>query len=378
MYKNPFFIGTPSGIPDISSATAHQNMMKLGLNTGNLLFATAAQTVLAPQGDKPVVFGQPEKLAETEGHDCIVVTAANWLQPRTDLGKIAKAIEESELPAFVIGLGAQSRSENSIPELSEGTRRFIDVVSERSTLLSVRGEFTAETLAHYGITNVEVTGCPSLLLLDPLPPRLVKRTGAPERITICGSRGLLSEATLTSKSPTHRLSRLFARRLTEDNVEFVAQAELPEIYFLLEGIGLEQEIRPEWIDFVERYYGLPIAELNPILQKKMKVFFDLLGWKAYLRGRDFVLGTRLHGVIAGLLSGTPSVLITHDTRTREMARNMMIPSVEAAQIGEALDYAAIYAAADFEQFNRRVPIYYEKFRAFFEANGLRHNLASAP
>jgi len=143
---------------------------------------------------------------------------------------------------------------------------------------------------------------------------------------------------------------------------------------ILEGQCQEQDILAEWIAFAERYYGLPIDQLKPLLQKKMRVFFNLPDWKTYLRGRDFVVGTRLHGVIAGLLAGTPSVLIVHDTRTREMAQNMMIPSVEAAQISDTLDYAAIYAAADFEQFNKRVPLYYEKFRQFFETNGLHHNL----
>lgn len=333
--------------------------------------------MLAPADGSPSACGHIRELERAEGHDCVVVTAANWLQPRTDLGDIAKAIEDSGLPAFVVGLGAQSGSENRIPELSEGTRRFIEVIAERSALISVRGEFTAETLAHYGITNAEVTGCPSLLLLDPLPPQLAISPDAPERITICGSRGLPAEETLTSKSPTHRLSRLFAQRLIEDDVEFVAQAELPEIYMLLEGIGPEQEIKPEWIDFVERYYGLPIDQLKPILREKMKVFFDLPSWKAYLSDRDFVFGTRLHGVIAGLLSGTPSVLIAHDTRTREMARNMMIPSVEASEIDESVDYGALYQLADFDQFNKRVPLYYEKFRRFFETNGLHHNLRPA-
>ena len=39
---------------------------------------------------------------------------------------------------------------------------MLRAISERSNLLSVRGAFTADLLARYGVHNVSVTGCPSI------------------------------------------------------------------------------------------------------------------------------------------------------------------------------------------------------------------------
>ncbi|MEJ7656419.1 MAG: polysaccharide pyruvyl transferase family protein [Thermoleophilaceae bacterium] len=107
----------------------------------------------------------------------------------------------------------------------------------------------------------------------------------------------------------------------------------------------------------------------------MKVFLDVEAWLRYLTGQHLVFGTRLHGAIAGLLAGTPSVLVTHDTRTAEMTRQAGIPSVSAEAVTEDTDFQQVYDACDVETFNRNAPAYYQRFAEFFDANGLRHRLA---
>lgn len=95
------------------------------------------------------------------GVDCVVIFAANWLQPRTDLSNLADALERVNLPVVVLGLGAQSGGKDlKPPELSKGTQRFLSIVAECSSLISVPAKFTAETLAAYGVHNVAVTRCP--------------------------------------------------------------------------------------------------------------------------------------------------------------------------------------------------------------------------
>jgi hypothetical protein len=106
----------------------------------------------------------------------------------------------------------------------------------------------------------------------------------------------------------------------------------------------------------------------------MHVFFDVQMWLDYLASRDFVIGTRLHGTIAGLLAGTPSVLIVHDSRTREMANIMSIPSVEAHETQHKIPYEEIYQSANFDNFNAGYMGYYSKFRDFFSRNQLTCSL----
>jgi len=92
--------------------------------------------------------------------------------------------------------------------------------------------------------------------------------------------------------------------------------------------------------------------------------------------RDFVAGTRLHGVIAALLAGTPAVLLTHDSRTREMARQAGLPhrSVTEMQAQGGLDPRALLADADLDGFNARQPSYRADFADFFDANDVPHHL----
>ncbi|MGB5762637.1 MAG: hypothetical protein WBM58_08830, partial [Sedimenticolaceae bacterium] len=91
----------------------------------------------------------------------------------------------------------------------------------------------------------------------------------------------------------------------------------------------------------------------------------------------FTLGTRLHGVIASLLAGTPAVLISHDSRTEEMAAFAGIPSVRGRDLleSQSINIQSIIESADFEQFNTRQQQYFANFRDFFEANNVGHNLS---
>jgi len=156
--QNPYFAAKPSsarnanGIRDGLSAT--------GMNTGNLLFISALRRVVQHQTKSDIGRFVPEEVRER--HDGVIVPAANWLSASSDFGGLASLIEKADLPTTIVGLGAQSFN-GQPPILSEGTLRLVKVIAERSKNLSVRGPFTAEVLAHYGINNVVVTGCPSLL-----------------------------------------------------------------------------------------------------------------------------------------------------------------------------------------------------------------------
>jgi len=176
---------------------------------------------------------------------------------------------------------------------------------------------------------------------------------------------------------TNRLNVLLPRLAFQRGLDFVAQAELPDIYYAL-GRPDEDTFATAFADYMARIYDTTdTRHLNDFLAHRMKVFVDVEAWLRYLTGQHLVFGTRLHGAIAGLLAGTPSVLVTHDTRTAEMARQARIPSVNAEAVTEDTDFQQVYDACDVEAFNRSTPAYYQRFAEFFDANGLRHRLAGA-
>ena len=59
------------------------------------------------------------------------------------------------------------------------------------------------------------------------------------------------------------------------------------------------------------------------------MFLDPWTWMDYLAGFDFAFGTRIHGTITALVSGTPGYLFAHDSRTLELARYFDDPAPAA-------------------------------------------------
>lgn len=56
-----------------------------------------------------------------------------------------------------------------------------------------------------------------------------------------------------------------------------------------------------------------------------KIFFNVKEWFDYMKGQDWVFGTRLHGAVAALLRNVPAIVICIDARTKELCDLMDFP-----------------------------------------------------
>ena len=93
--------------------------------------------------------------------DAIVVRASNFIHNQMDWLHALTIIDRLQLPVYAIGVGAQASGRGSYT-LNEHNLRFWKTVAERSTVIGVRGEFSAEQLARNGITNTPIVGCPTM------------------------------------------------------------------------------------------------------------------------------------------------------------------------------------------------------------------------
>jgi hypothetical protein len=100
-----------------------------------------------------------------------------------------------------------------------------------------------------------------------------------------------------------------------------------------------------------------------IRDDKTRLFLDPWPWLEYMRGFDFSFGNRIHGNIVGLLAGTPSYVLAHDTRTLELARYFQIPHREAPGIAPDTDAAELYEEADY---GPMIAGHAERFRTFID------------
>lgn len=103
---------------------------------------------------------------------------------------------------------------------------------------------------------------------------------------------------------------------------------------------------------------------------KVKFFVDPWTWMAFLAEQDFVFGTRIHGNIAGLLAGTPSYVIAHDSRTLELARYFDLPHKKITELSADTDARELYEAADYTAMHSGHRERFEVLLAFMARHGL--------
>jgi hypothetical protein len=118
---------------------------------------------------------------------------------------------------------------------------------------------------------------------------------------------------------------------------------------------------------------MPTTVDHPLYRAdRIRMFVDPATWSSFMREQQFAFGTRLHGNIAALASGTPAHLLTFDSRTKEIAEHHGIPHSPLRKLEDDIDPAVLYERADFSDFNARQPGLFDSYLAFLETNGLAH------
>jgi len=112
---------------------------------------------------------------------------------------------------------------------------------------------------------------------------------------------------------------------------------------------------------------------SPLHQRDQIRFpLDPKTWVQYLREFDFAFGTRIHGIVAAILAGTPAMLLAHDSRTLELADYHSIPYRRIDQVTPDVTAAELQAEADYTAFHANATANFARFTDFLEKNSLAH------
>jgi polysaccharide pyruvyl transferase WcaK-like protein len=147
------------------------------------------------------------------------------------------------------------------------------------------------------------------------------------------------------------------------------QSEVADIY-----IAMNRENNPSInrknYAFLENVYKKYPADIQFYLKTKALVYWNIDDWLKGISKYQYLIGTRIHGVISALLSGVPAVLLTHDERTQELAVTMNIPYQDIRDIKSFNDstITQIINSTTFNNFNDGHYDYKKNFRNFLEAN----------
>lgn len=79
-----------------------------------------------------------------------------------------------------------------------------------------------------------------------------------------------------------------------------------------------------------------------------RVFFNVGEWIEHCKQFDFVIGTRIHGVVVALQAGVPALCIVHDSRTLELCTTMKVPYVRADAVARGIRRESLLSLCAFD------------------------------
>lgn len=366
--KRAFLIGFPAIIEDQAFLSTEELYRRVGHNTGNLAFQYAVfkhlggNVKVIPQGAHP-------DLMNSTG-DIAVLPAANQLGAHARHSTAAERFSQLDCTIVMIGLGAQSSLNNSVPVVPEPTIRWIKEISKRRSgrfpNISVRGLFTNSVLEHYGLAGQAVVlGCPSLFINpDPeLGHQIASRLGPIKRIAVVAGHQTRKHAA--------RVEASLARLASATDGSYVGQSGL-EIIRLTRG---EAGRMPEEDLRQCRDYICPEMNLEEFVrwtERYGRVFFDVPSWMEHYRRFDLVLGTRIHGVMLALQAGVPGLVVVHDSRTLELCEMMNVPHVLISDVASGIDRENLSEMIKFDPatFDANRQVLADQYVKFLESNEL--------
>ena len=306
-------------------------------------------------------------------YDAYVLPLANAFRDSFSraLDRLTEVISRLSIPVVVTGVGCQLGMDGDMDDVSdalkESTSRFVAAVLDHSPAIGVRGEVTRRFLLSLGFhdSDVRVIGCPSLLSLDKdirIRPATVPLT-AGSRIAVNFEAGNRSFGTAAAASDDDLVSMYQANERTYPHLVSVFQT--------IAGAQLVLWGKPV-ADFPD---GTPRSPQDRAWKEnRLRFFTNPQPWIDFMRNEDFYLGVRIHGTIASIIAGTPALLLTVDSRTRELAEYHGIPSLplRTAVRDGRLVAEELRSESDFTQFHQLMPENWMRYHRYLEECGLHH------
>ena len=357
-HKNPFTVAD-------ADTTYRQNL--IGNNTGNLVFSQAVYRLLSAGGTDLETSGlarsHPRVISSRFDHVVIPLANAFRASYLDTLDALSNLIEQLTIPVTVLGVGSQA----SLDGVSKGadrvkpaTTRFVRAVLNRSPSIGVRGEQTRDYLKSlgFGDEHIKVIGCPSMFMYGP-DLHVEKKV---ESLTFASPIALNVSPYVPQMGPislyaAKHFPRLMYMAQNMQTLELMLYGSYPK--------GKKMNALAA--------SGAPITLDHPLIRSdRVRFFLDPKTWFEHLSQYDFSFGTRIHGNIAALLSGTPALLLAHDSRTLELAEYHEIPHRTITSIEADADAISLYAESDWNALNKAHPDRWDVFAAFLEEHRLTH------
>jgi hypothetical protein len=319
--------------------------------------ASLISRVLSKQFDGVYVddFSNIDELNEI--FDQCIVGFATHVTDWRDVSKFTNVVEKLDMPVFAFSLGLQDYSGGikSISKLHPSMKKLLDIVSDRSKYLGVRGNYTASLLFKNGLKNVVPIGCPTVYWnlngeLKIQKPTELKNPGIVFHRTLLGDQGIhLAEGKAKIIGQDFLDEVIFSNNKGNDEVlfemeknQYKSQGHFDKAMSLITDKGVFQYTFDEWFKGLNKY--------------------------------DFIVGPRLHGCVASLIQNIPAVLLARDLRVQEIGEFYDIPHYHYKDLKKFKSINEIFESVDYTKFNKTYKLRYDNYIKLLEDNGLESNL----
>jgi len=332
----------------------------IGQNSGNLIFAAASHKLLSAKDVSISVNGysfDPKRADEVSSeYDHVVIPFANAFRAGygSQLRRAAEFVGKLKIPAVMLSGGAQSGPDGTfevLKSIEPDAKALVSALLDRSSHITVRGERTADYIKSLGFRDVLVIGCPSMTM-----------NGPGHRV-----RKVVLDRDLYRVAYNIQASKDLAGPLVAD-----IEAKAESTYIPQDWATLEQMLWATEHFLPTRDYRLPLRmEHKQFLNNRARFMVDASTWINYMREMDLSVGPRIHGNVAGVLAGTPSVVLTHDSRTEELCRYHEIPYFSPEEVDKVSSLEQVLDRADYTSFNAGHTERFDRVVDFLHLNGLQ-------
>jgi hypothetical protein len=295
---------------------------------------------------RPISPGDIDRINATEA--AVIVGTNLWYRDMPRLGRWCFSLDELKrirVPIIPFGIGT-TRHAGEDNGFHRDTLAQIRLIHASCAAGSVRDVRTAEALEEAGISNVVMTGCPTLFRSLELQWTL-KRNLTSRHVVVTVRNGQRANV------------RVLLRQLREAGLKPV--------------IAAQQE------------NDLIFRRTIPFLQKGTRTLYryDLQPYLHLVEASVGVIGWRLHGNMLHLAHGRPAGFFANCSRAESFCDSFGLPSV-ACEDHERISREQIQMMIDLlwdDATFAELPKHYAEHRArmarFLDANGLRHHLRPA-
>jgi len=371
MYKNPAILNNYRTILHNEPIRGLRNIIAGSDNTGNILFLETIGSQI--QNCTPINI-YTECLADVEDfmskYDALILPMANMVSSSWASDDMVTFLEKHNIPIILISVGVQvfDIEELHTFTLSRDAKRLLDLAKERSTSIGVRGEYTAKYLSDLGY-NVRIIGCPSAFARFTSP---VARPSLNKIATHATLSGYWRESLISFFE--------FGQKYAQS---YVAQNEAR---LLADAYNLSDDVLKEWVYDESRlrlvtenklyeysYYSSSAEKAESFrnwIKQSLTFFTDIDKWMKHLSSFDFVVGTRFHGNMVGILAGVPSLLLTTDLRVQELAEYHKLPHYPLTSITKDTTPEELFSQVDFTDYLAYRSQAHNNYLEFLKENNL--------